>query len=486
MHEKDLRRLALESGKTVSRKARARLASGQNSIGGSGPTSRNNSPRLSPARLSPALSPAVSPGGSRAASRQGSDDEADFDSDDFASSIASLDLNRFHEFDNAAPEVWQQELDECTEQIIERTRNLRNTAAAREEMLAIYCSILQAQFAADEVSPKLSELIPALLKCIKTGNESEILGALRGMSLLSILSRPLTCVALSITIVTTGEQVFEEAYRALKIRISDSSFEAAQASAIHTLGTVTFFGGADITETEETMEFLLSIVSSDGETVNATDSGPVVTAALQEWGFLATLFADMEDTSYRAMDIFVDQLDSSILSVQIAAGENIALLYEKTFTPLEEDEDRDDEEGLPCEWGAFQRQGWVHRYDACVSGDFAIKSKLQTLGTSSVKYLAKDNKKDLRRTFRDILHSCEHPWRGPHYSTAVDMEKGLYLGHRLTVRQGKQLLFMVDRWWKLLRYEAIKRTLAGGFITHYKLNEHVGEAIPKSLEASTF
>ena len=186
MHERDLRRQALESGKTVSRKARARLASGQSSITGSGLTSRNNSPRLSPARLSPAHSPLVSPGGSRpgsrAASRQGSDDEADFDSDDFASSIASLDLNRFQEFDNASPEVWQQELDECTEQIIERARNLRNTAAAREEMLAIYCSILQAQFAEDEVSPKLGELIPALLKCIRTGDESEILGALRGMS----------------------------------------------------------------------------------------------------------------------------------------------------------------------------------------------------------------------------------------------------------------------------------------------------------------
>jgi len=197
MHERDLRRLALESGKTVSRKARARLASGQSSVAGSGPTSRTNSPRLSPARLSPAHSPVVSPGGSRpgsrAASRQGSDDEADFDSDDFASSVTSLDLNRFQEFDNAAPEIWQRELDECTEQIVERTRNLRNTAAAREEMLLIYCSILQAQFVADEVSPKLGELIPALLKCIRTGSESEILGALRGTRpSSSTLSRPLT------------------------------------------------------------------------------------------------------------------------------------------------------------------------------------------------------------------------------------------------------------------------------------------------------
>jgi len=186
MHEKDLRRLALESGKTTSRKARARLASGQSSAAGSGPTSRNNSPRISP-RLSPAHSPGVSPSGSRsgsrAASRQGSEDEAEFDSDELASSIASIDLSRFHQYDTAAPEVWELELDGCSEQIIERSRNMRNTSAGREEMLAIYVSILQAQYAVEEVSPKVNELVPAFLKLIKSGStEAEVLLALKGMS----------------------------------------------------------------------------------------------------------------------------------------------------------------------------------------------------------------------------------------------------------------------------------------------------------------
>jgi len=181
MHEKDLRRLALESGKTTSRKARAKLASGQSSAAGSGPTSRNNSPRLSPTH-SPGVSPGGSRSGSRAASRQGSEDEAEFDSDDIASSIASLDLNRFLQYDNAAPEVWEQELGGCCEQIIERSRNMRNTGAAREEILAIYVSILQAQYAVEEVSTQVDQLIPAFLKLIRSGStEAEVLLTLKGM-----------------------------------------------------------------------------------------------------------------------------------------------------------------------------------------------------------------------------------------------------------------------------------------------------------------
>ena len=93
---------------------------------------------------------------------------------------------------------------------------------------------------------------------------------------------------------TTGEQVFDEAYRVLKTRISDPSSEGAQASAIHTLGAVTFFGGADVTEVEEVMEFLLTIVASDGEIVNATDSGPVVTLGYQggmKWPDYPNLFS---------------------------------------------------------------------------------------------------------------------------------------------------------------------------------------------------
>lgn len=482
MHEKDLRRLALESGKTMSRKAKARLASGEGSAAGSSrssaagspPNSRNHSPRLSP-RRSPLISPHSSRAGSRANSRQGSEDEDEFETASI-SSTSSLDLGDLQQYDDAAPEIWQQELDECSEQIIERARNMRNTGAAREQMLGIYINILRAQYAADEVSSKLGDLIPALLKIIKISTEEkEILLALK---------------ALSITILTTGEEISEQVSGAIKGRIEDPSSEKAQVAAIHALGAASFFGGADQVDTEETMEFLLDIASSDGESVSALDSGPVVTAALQEWGLLATLFDSMNGNSDEAMGAFEDQLDSSILSVQTAAGEDIALIYEKSFVPADESDDDEDEIGEESsdthgEIGSFRRQNWVHRYQAYPAGQSALESKLHELATMSSRHLGKDNRKNMHQTFRDVEHSVKHPWRGPRYSTATGRaaESEYHLGHRMVLRDGGQFRYTIDRWWKFLRYAAIKRIAGSGAINHFRLNEVVREALPRSLMA---
>jgi len=286
------------------------------------------------------------------------------------------------------------------------------------------------------------------------------------------------------TVMTTGDEIFAEVSSALKGRIHDSSSEAVQVGAIHTLGAVAFFGGAHEVEVEETMEFLLLIASSDGESVDAEDSGPVVAAALQEWGLLATLFSAMDGTSDEPMSVFEDQLDSSILSVQTAAGANVALLYEKSWSPLDDDDEEDDvseEEVDDHEHGTFQRIKWAHRYEANTTGDDVLQSKLHGLATGNARYMGKDSKRSMHQTFRDVLHSIQHPWRGPRFSTSIDQDSDLYLGHRLAVRHGRQLLFVVNRWWKLHRWEAIKRIAGGGVTNHYKLNKLVREALPQTL-----
>lgn len=67
------------------------------------------------------------------------------------------------------------------DQIIERTRNKRNTGEAREETLAVYTNILRAQYASEEVTLKLDEIVQALVKCFKSGStEREAIFALRG------------------------------------------------------------------------------------------------------------------------------------------------------------------------------------------------------------------------------------------------------------------------------------------------------------------
>jgi hypothetical protein len=312
----------------------------------------------------------------------------------------------------------------------------------------------------------------AFLKIIKNGNtEREILLALK---------------ALSITVLTTSDEVFDQLSGVLKSRASDPSSQEAQAGAIHALGAAAFFGGADLGETEQTMEFFLDIATSDGESVDAADSGTVVAAALEEWGLLATQFGAMNGTTAEAMAAFEDQLDSSILSVQTAAGQNIALLFEKSYEPLDEDEEEDDiapEYIDDKESGSFRREVWSHRYDAYPSGDFALDAKLQGLATASARYLGKENRRNMHKEFRDLHHSVAHPWRGPRYSTNIEKDHDRYLGHRLAVRDGRQLSYTIDRWWKYLRYEAIKRIVGGGVITHYRLNPAIREVLSQTLMA---
>ncbi|KIW08867.1 uncharacterized protein PV09_00791 [Verruconis gallopava] len=461
MHERDLRRVALESGKTTSRKAKQRQLSARSSQAGS-------------AVNSPSGSPNHSPGGSRAASRnvsrQGSEDEFDED-DDLNSSVASLDINAFSTYERAAPDVWQHELHEVGEQIIERSRTKRNTAEAREEMVVVYTNILRAQFAAAEIEPQLADLIPALLKCFRAGStETESVYALK---------------ALSMTVLTTGEELFEEVHQPLRTRIQDSSSHKAQEAAIHTLGACAFFGGADIQDVEDVMDYLLDIIETDGESIEAGDNGAVVTAALQEWGFLATMFEDLEGKTERPLECFENQLDSNDFGVQQAAAENIALLYEQSWTQIEDDEDVDEDETDQYEFGAFRRKDWKQRYSPYHNNSdaYSIKSKLSELARSSARHVAKDKRKNLHQVAKDVLHTIERPYRGPRFSTAIDEDDIRYLGHRLVVRFGGKSSsgteLVIDRWWKYHRYEAVKRIVAGGFAEHYSKNMVVRNAVPR-------
>lgn len=142
------------------------------------------------------------------------------------------------------------------------------------------------------------------------------------------------------TLITSpSDTIYEAASSPLKHTISDSASVASKTAAVHALGACTFYGGASEDEILENMSYFLDIVSSDGETISALDAPEPVTAALEEWGFLSTLIDDLSLESEEAIETFTDQLSSSDPAVQIAAGENIALLYEKSYRPVSTDDD---------------------------------------------------------------------------------------------------------------------------------------------------
>lgn len=338
----------------------------------------------------------------------------------------------------------------------------------REESLAAYTHLLTSHYAKDDISARISELLPAILKSIKADtSERETVLALK---------------ALAVTVITDpSDTIYDAATGALKRTIADSGSMATKAAAIHTLGTAAFYGGASLDETENVMAFLLEIIESDGVSVSADDSAEVVTAALEEWGFLATQLEDMSESTEEAMDALVEQLESSSSEVAIAAGENIALLYEKSYTELEEgegapsdgSEESDDED--PDHDASAPKM--VNRYAVYRRAD-QLKHTLETLASISGRGISKKDRKTLHSSFADILHTVEHPTRGPAYSTAVSRETGKRYGSRMTVRIRDHGEMRIDKWWKLSRLKALRRVLQGGFVRHYEENEVVFESLP--------
>ncbi|KAI9743455.1 MAG: hypothetical protein M1818_002767 [Claussenomyces sp. TS43310] len=435
----DLHRRALKSGKTVSKKAQSKISSRTTSAANSRAASRN-------------------------VSQHGSEDEDGNLSDGTNWSVNSIDDMLSADAQDDGTEAWKQELNDRIEEIIDRKRS---SVQGREQTLAIYIHLLMSRYTYDEIIKKLSELLPALLKSVKAeSSEKETCLALKAMAL-TFITAP-------------SETAYDAICQPLKRCYSDSESLLVKVAAIHTLGAIVIYAGAGDSEIENIMDDFLEIVESDGSSIEAVDSGEVVAAACEEWGFLATYVEDVQDQTEAAMDAFVEQLESNDASVQVAAGENIALLYEKSYTEREADDevvsDAEDEEGFPID------ARYIKRYEVYTQSD-QLKHTLSQLANVSSRSVAKKDRKTLHANFSDILNTVEHPSRGPRYQKAIDQETGRRYGSRMTVRIHKSGVMTIDRWWKLHRLQALRRILGCGFVVHYQSNEVVFETLPIMIAA---
>lgn len=289
-------------------------------------------------------------------------------------------------------------------------------------------------------------------------------------------------IALAMTLITSpSDMIYETASTPLKRTISHSLSIPAKTAAIHTLGACTFWGGASDDEILENMDFLLEIISSDGHTIDAPDEPEPVVAALEEWGFLCTLIDDMSAQSEEAIEAFAEQIESSYSNVQIAAGENIALLFEKSFKNIDPDEDSladyPDADLIADPDEDSEKPKLIRLYPAYRRTDQLIHS-LQSIASISTHHLSKLDRKALRTNFADILNSVEYPTRGPRYQNAINNETDKRYGSRMVVRIHKGGVMRIDQWWKLTRLQGLKRILQSGFVGHYERNEVVFDTLP--------
>ncbi|KIW88975.1 uncharacterized protein Z519_10459 [Cladophialophora bantiana CBS 173.52] len=440
MHE-DLRRRALESGKTVSNKAKSKQSSRGSSRGNSAPNSRS---------------------ASRIQSRDVSDDE-DFDkgnlSDDTTQSINSIDaLLETDDINEQTSDAARQELNDVISELLDRKGSSHKS---REDALTTYVKCLTSHYLAEVLYGRVHDLLVAFGRSIKAEtSEKETTLALRAMAL---------------TAITFADgSIYDTVAPSLKRTISDSRSTSVKAAAIYTIGICISFGGAGDEEILDVMTFLLEIASSDGAFVDADDSAEVVTAALNTYGFLATQVEDVEQESEDAIATFLDQLDADDIKVQVSAGENIALLYEKCYTPREEDDESSssDEEIIPEDELPHDRPHvrsyLVKRYNP-YHNTHEVMDKVTALASLSTKSMNRRDKKALHQSFASIALTVQDPRLGLQSNNASKM----------VVRVHREGEMRVDKWWKLMRLNAIRRLLGGGFVNHYfEGNKQVLDALP--------
>ncbi|PYI30786.1 IFRD domain protein [Aspergillus indologenus CBS 114.80] len=435
----DLRRQVLESGKTISRKAASREGSRRTSRTASAQNSRPSS---------------------RPTSRYGSDEEDAGNLSDETTALSIGSLDDLTEDPDQDTNNWTQELDDVVADILDRKRS---SVLSREEAYAAFCRLAKSHYVEDNIRSQISDLLAAFCRSVKfESSVRETTLALRALELLAITAFDNT--------------IYENVESLLSRSIRDSTSTSIKAAAIHCLGVCTMFGGAGEDGILDQMTFFLDIAASDGQSIDAPDDANSVTAALQEWGMLATEIDDLEGESEDAVQIFMDQLDSGDSGVQVAAGENIALLYEKSYTEQEDDEDEEGEEGhsndADSDEESFlspgERSGpkLIKRYNA-YHNTHELEQQLQSLATIHNKRISKRDKKSLHSNFTSILTTVTNPRRGPMYNSAIDQDTNRRYGSKLTVKVGSQGVMNIDRWWKWIRLNSLRRILQGGFAAHY-------------------
>lgn len=348
----------------------------------------------------------------------------------------------------------KQDLNSTIDEMLERKGS---SIESREEALKRYNRILTSHHFGDVLYARVDDILASLSKSIKA--ESSTTETVRALK------------AVALTAVSFENGALYDTMSALvKRTIEDSQDNATKAAALHCLGICLTFGGASEGEFADTCTWLLEIVQSDGAFVGADDNAEVVAAAIQTYGYLVTELHDVEAESEDAVEAFMEQLDSGDADVQIAAGEAIALLFEKSCTPREDDEDGDGEEAdeADSDDSNMVDKNLVKRYNA-YHNPAEVLDKVQDLANLSSKGLNKTDKQKLHRSFASIALTVEEPRGGLRSNNAS----------KLVVRIAKEGEIKVDKWWKLMRLNALRRLLAGGFIQHYfEGNKQVLNSLP--------
>ncbi|CAK7208848.1 hypothetical protein SBRCBS47491_000242 [Sporothrix bragantina] len=303
----DMRKKALtESLKTTSRKARrrpdslngsnnssrqaSRHASNANSRAGSRYPSEDEDSGLSSAASKLRLaghSPAKATRKNRYVG-EGSDDSDDANSDDSDSEEEDVDdemeeLSDTELANNAI--LWQSNFNNVIAILEDRKRaNLDE----RTRALSKYGRLLRAIYSSEAIASALPSIMEQLIKSIRKGNSGP--GGEKQLALEDLSLTVLSCASDFDAI-----DAYEQTFSLVKRLVQDPDVdESDKVVALQTMTILVVVGSGMESTISELLNFLLNIVESDGDSVEAPDNGPVVTAAIQMWTFVSSFLTPEE------------------------------------------------------------------------------------------------------------------------------------------------------------------------------------------------
>lgn len=406
---------------------------------------------------------------------------------------------------------WQIALNESIESLLDR-RKAKANQAMREKYLATVLYILR-HVHASELALRVNEFVPALLRSAKTQVESEQKEAQLALEVLC-------AVAVTVESEAQSHALFTSCRKKLIQLLSVTPSNLTKSWIVTALGVLAYYGRVPRrTLVDSILPFFAEIVSSDGKSVNATDSAEVVAAAEEMWTFVCTRTGISRDETgvTDAVEAFLDQLDSTDANVQIVAGEGLAAVYELSYARKQDEADglgqydsdfEDGEDAYEYQVPGGDDEGSLAAADnqapsAADHDDPAVMQckkhftqvfpplpnhqfsqmldSVKGLSRVSTKNISADTRRRLRSTFSDVYNSLSrHPVLGPRYQTSVDWETGRERGSRTMITLGGEDL-AVRHWWQWVRWQVLRSVLKNGVAVHYLArNANVVDSLKKA------
>jgi hypothetical protein len=326
---------------------------------------------------------------------------------------------------------WQDELLETVEALCERKGS---SVAGREDLLKTFVRTASLKVIKEDIfGCRGEDFVSVLGRMVKSGrSEKEVILAARAIALMAA-SVPETS-GLSTSLLPL-----------LQSTISNGENDSATPALIHALVSIAFFSPTISSEDIlPLVNFLVEIFESNGHSIGHGDDDDIETAAIEGHGILLSTLEYPDDTVRQTLPLLVAALESTSLTIRLAAGESIALSYELIDAPS------DSEDEFPEE----------PPYDDIDQ----LTSMLSSLSTTSTKKLSKNSRREQHSLFRDILRTV---------STHQPLPT-----QKLRFAKNEEL--RLDSWEKLLRLKHLRRIFTHGLHVHLAGNSHVREVLDLS------